>query len=412
MNIFDPDFLDAHVRKVMAFYHPRAIDPQGGFFHYLRDDGAILDRRHRHLVSSARYVVTYARFARHSGEAEYRHWARHGLDYLERAHFQTAYQGYAWTLADGEVEDDTNHCYGLAFVLLAYAEALKAEVPGAREGLYATHAILQRRFWEPHHGRFADEADRHWRVSGYRGQNANMHACEALISAFEATGDAAFLTQAMTIARAIVGANRDHEHGWIWEHYDAQWQRDLDYNRDDPSHLFRPWGYQVGHQTEWAKLLVMLERYRPEDWLLPTAERLFSSSVAAGWHPQTGGLVYGLDLDGRISDADKYFWVQAESFAAAAMLGERTGRDVYWRWYRRIWDFSWQHMIDHRHGAWYRLLNADNHRYSDVKSPAGKVDYHTMGACQDAMAALMARRDNSGRRGQAEEEVRRQWRRR
>ncbi|MDL4863972.1 AGE family epimerase/isomerase, partial [Halomonas elongata] len=143
MNIFDPAFLDAHVRTTMAFYHPRAIDPQGGFFHYLRDDGVILDRQHRHLVSSARFVVIYARFARHSGESEYRDWARHGLDYLEQAHFQTAYQGYAWTLSDGEVEDDTNHCYGLAFVLLAYAEALKAEVPGAREGLYATHAMLQ-----------------------------------------------------------------------------------------------------------------------------------------------------------------------------------------------------------------------------------------------------------------------------
>ena len=38
---------------------------------------------------------------------------------------------------------------------------------------------------------------------------------------------------------------------------------DWDYNRHDRSNIFRPWGYQIGHQTEWAKLLILLERERP-----------------------------------------------------------------------------------------------------------------------------------------------------
>ena len=106
MNGFDPMFLDRHVRDTMAFYHPRAIDPHGGFFQYFRDDGHIVDAGHRHLVSSTRFVVTYARFARQTGNPEYLHWARHGLAYLEKAHFQTRHQGYAWTLRDGKVEDE------------------------------------------------------------------------------------------------------------------------------------------------------------------------------------------------------------------------------------------------------------------------------------------------------------------
>ncbi|MGQ7248210.1 AGE family epimerase/isomerase [Halomonas sp. V046] len=392
MNVRDPAFLERHVRDTMAFYHPRAIDPHGGFFQYFRDDGSVYDADHRHLVSSARFVVTYARYARQharqADQAEYRHWARHGLKYLEQAHFQTRHQGYAWTLRHGEVEDGTHHCYGLAFVLLAYAEAFRAGILEAREGIARTHALLDKHFWQPQWQRFADEADPHWHLSDYRGQNANMHGCEALISAFEATGNKRYLDQAMAIAAAITGANRDHVHGWIWEHYDTQWRRDLDYNRDDPKHLFRPWGYQVGHQTEWAKLLVLLSHHRDDAWLIPTAERLFLSAADAGWDRHHGGLVYGLDLDGKVCDGDKYFWVQAESFAAAALLAEATGKAVYWRWYETLWDYSWQHMIDHRFGAWYRILSAENRSYSDEKSPAGKVDYHTMGACQDVLAVL------------------------
>ena len=42
----------------------------------------------------------------------------------------------------------------------------------------------------------------------------------------------------------------------------------------------------------------------------------------------------------------------------------------------------------HRYGAWFRILSRDNRRYSDEKSPAGKVDYHTMGACYEVLKVL------------------------
>jgi mannose/cellobiose epimerase-like protein (N-acyl-D-glucosamine 2-epimerase family) len=58
---------------------------------------------------------------------------------------------------------------------------------------------------------------------------------------------------------------------------------------------------------------------------------------------------------------------------------------AYWAWYDRIWAYSWQHFVDHRYGAWYRILTRDNRKYSDEKSPAGKTDYHTMGACYEVL---------------------------
>ncbi|MGE5864194.1 MAG: flagellar biosynthetic protein FliR, partial [Rhizobacter sp.] len=36
-------FLREHIRHTMAFYHPRCIDPAGGFFHYFKDDGRVYD---------------------------------------------------------------------------------------------------------------------------------------------------------------------------------------------------------------------------------------------------------------------------------------------------------------------------------------------------------------------------------
>ena len=58
------------------------------------------------------------------------------------------------------------------------------------------------------------------------------------------------------------------------------------------------------------------------------------------------------------------------------------------QWYDKIWDYSWTHFVDHKYGAWYRILTPDNRKYSDEKSPAGKVDYHTMGACYEVLNVI------------------------
>ena len=288
-------FLREHIADTMAFYHPRAIDPRGGFFHYFRDDGSVYDASHRHLVSSTRFVFNYAMAAR-----EFREDAILHRDYLE----------------------------------------------AARHGLRYLRDV-----------RYLDRAH--------------------------------MLAEYMTVRQAQLAG------GLVWEHYHRDWTIDWEYHKDDPKHLFRPWGFQPGHQTEWAKLLLILDghlhaRGECTAWLLPRAQDLFDRSTTAAWDPHFGGLCYGFAPDGRVCDDDKYFWVQAESLAAAARLAVRSGETRYWDWYERLWTYAWQHFVDHEHGAWYRILDRENRKYSDEKSPAGKTDYHTMGACYDVLSLLRA----------------------
>jgi mannose/cellobiose epimerase-like protein (N-acyl-D-glucosamine 2-epimerase family) len=397
-----PDFharetLLRHIRHTRQFYDPRSVDPSGGFYHFYKDDGTVYDAHTRHLVSSTRFIFNYAMAYRQFGEEADRERLRHGLAFLRDVHRNPATGGYAWELQwrDGgkTVTDSTNHCYGLAFVLLAYSHALMAGEAGARELVAETFELMEQRFWEPQHGLYADEASADWVVSSYRGQNANMHACEALIAAFEATSETRYLHRAVTLARNIAVRQAALADDLVWEHYRADWSVDPDYNRHDSTNIFRPWGYQPGHLTEWAKLLLLLERHAahltgPIDWLLPRAVQFFDAALDKAWDKEHGGIHYGFGPDGTICDAHKYFWVQAESLAAAALLGARTGETRFWSWYDRLWAYSWEHFVDHTHGAWYRILGADNSKLTDEKSPAGKVDYHTMGACYEVLNVL------------------------
>ncbi len=395
-----PGFLLDHIAHTMRFYHPRCIDPSGGFYHFFRDDGTVYDHTTRHLVSSTRFVFNYAMAYRRFDHPDYLAAVRHGVAFLRDVHRDPGTGGYAWQLAwNGgrkEVLDGDNHCYGLAFVMLAYAHALRAGVPEARAYLAETYDLMEARFWEPAHGLYADQASADWSVlDAYRGQNANMHSCEAMLAAYEATGEVRYLHRAETLARNITLRQAALAEGFVWEHYRVDWSVDWDYNRDDKTNIFRPWGYQPGHLTEWAKLLLLLERHRAHlagdaEWLAPRAVQLFDAALLRAWDAGHGGICYGYAPDGSICDGDKYFWVQAESFAAAALLAVRTGNPAYWDWYDRIWAYSWAHFVDHGHGAWYRILSQDNRKLTDEKSPAGKTDYHTMGACYDVLHALAA----------------------
>ena len=386
-----PDFksasvLEKHIQTTLAFYQPNVFDKDGGFFQHFRDDGSIYDADTRHLVSSTRYVFNYAMAARHFKDNSLLPWVEHGLKYLESAHRQPESQGYIWLISKDGVEDATNHCYGLAFVIVAGSTALLAGVEAGRKTLESAWDLMEAHFWDAEAGLYRDEANADFSVVGeYRGQNANMHSCEAMLWAYEATGETRFLDRAGLLASNITQRQAAKADGLVWEHYDANWEVDWEYNKDDAKNLFRPWGFQPGHQTEWAKLLLILNRHRPMDWLIPRAKELFDRALESSWDAENGGINYGFAPGGSVCDGDKYFWVQAESFAAAALLAKATGDAKYTEWYEKIWEYSWEHMVDHEYGAWYRILTQDNQKFDDLKSPAGKTDYHTMGACYEVL---------------------------
>ena len=382
------DFLRQQIRNTMAFYDAHAFDPSGGFYHGLMNNGEHFDPTLKTLVASCRFVFNYAKAYENFGRAEHYDRLMHGLGYLRNVHRNPSSGAYSWKINASRPVDSTNHCYGLAFVMLAYANATRVGVAEAKAWIYETYALMEQHFWLADHGLYACEADADWHITSYRGQNDNMHACEAMIAAYEATQDVLFLDRACLLAENITRRQSTATSGHVWEHYTQDWSPDLDYNRNDKDNHIRPWGVQTGHQTEWTKLLLILDRHRPQAWRLERAKALFDQAMKYGWDKEFRGLRYGYDLDGKPCDEDKYFWVQAESIAAAALLAARTGDGAYWDWYDKLWDYSFYYFVDHIHGAWYRILTRENVRYDDRKSYNNKTDYHTMGACYDVLSVV------------------------
>ena len=380
------DFLEDHIQSTLAFYEPRVFAPGGGFYGCFLDNGDCFDPDARQLVASARYVIGYATAYRFYGKPQHMEWAKWGLDFLNNGHKQSNGH-YAWQLDKGGVTDSRVMAYGHAFVLLAAASCLRAGMTCAAATMEDVFDFMETYFWDETAGAYNDERDATLKtLSPYRGQNANMHMCEALLAAWQASYDIKYLTRAQRLAQKFAIDLAAQSGGLIWEHYDADWTVDMTFNIDKPNDRYKPWGFQPGHQTEWAKLLLILHQERPEEKWLASAKRLYDKAMAIGWDDEFGGIVYGVAPDGSYCASEKYFWVQSESFACAWRLYIAAGDEKYLQDYNRIWQWSWDHMIDHKYGAWYRVRSRDGAKVDNKKSPLGKTDYHTMGACWDVLS--------------------------
>jgi len=391
-NFRSAEFLLEHIERSMQFFHPHCIDPAGGFFHFFGDDGSVYDKTTRVLVTEARFVFSYAVAYEHLKNEEYLAAVRHGVAFLRGPLRNTANGAYHGVLENGVPTNSKIFTYGLAFALLAYSKAAAVGVVEAKEYMNETFELLESHMWEPKHGLYAEEADAQWVVDPYRSESGNLHTCEALIAAYEATKEARYLDRAVLVADNICNRQAGLCKGLVWEHYLEDWSADMQFDNDSEAlKIFRPCGFQPGHQVEWARLLITLNKYAPAIWFVPKARFLFDIAMAQAWDNEHGGLAYSFDPSGSVCDWDKIFWVQVESIGTAAMLAIGTKQDQYWDHYDLLWQYSWKHMVDHKHGSWYRRLNRQGEKYFAEKTKAKLCvdpDYHILGALDGALKMM------------------------
>lgn len=386
------EFILDHMESSMQFFHPHCIDPAGGFYHFFGEDGSVYDKTTRVLVTEARFVFSFAVAYQHLKKEEYLAAVRHGVAFLRGPLRNKANGAYHWTLENGVPSSSKIYTYGLAFCLLAYSKAVAVGVSEAKEYMKETFELLESHMFEPKHGLYAEEADAEWVVDPYRSESGNLHLTEALIAAYEATKEAIYLDRAVLLADNICNRQAGLAKGLVWEHYHEDWSADMNFaNANGALTIFRPWGFQPGHQVEWARLLINLNRYAPAMWFIPKARFLFDIAMKQAWDPDHGGLAYSFGPDGVVCDWDKIFWVQCESIGTASMLASVTGKEEYWVHYDKLWEYSWKHFVDHKHGSWHRRGNRQGEMHFKEKTkPKFCVDpdYHILGALDGALNVM------------------------
>jgi sulfoquinovose isomerase len=342
--------------RLLAFVE-RGLAASGGRFVWLGVDGAPDLSRPLGLYAVARLVHCFS-VETLLGRAGAREIAERAVDDLLLNFADAVYGGFRADARAGG--SDRKELYGHAFALLAGASARQAGVRGAETLYAAARDAIDTRFFVEADGAALESWDRAFtEPEDYRGQNGNMHLAEALLAAYEVSGDPVLLDRAERIAERIV---RDEAaaHDWrVPEHFTSRWVVDPLYNADAPNDPFRPAGTIPGHALEWARLVLWLRARRPTaSWALDAAVRLFDTAVADAWGEGGGGFAYTVDFSGAVINPARMHWTVAEGVGAAVALHRATGDNGYGRWTDRFWGYIGARVIDRDGGSWWHELDA------------------------------------------------------
>ena len=365
-----------------------SLNPSGGF-HVLGHDGEPLDTNVQELHTTTRLVHSFV-LGKMAGVAGCDDIIEQGMTYIAKSHRDTVQGGYLWALDGDQVCDERKLAYGHVFVLLAASSAKMAGHPDADALIADISDVLENRFWEEERGLFADEWNRDWTpFSTYRGMNANMHGVEALLAAYEATGETVYLDRAGRILDFFLNKMAP---AWGWrlpEHYDAEWQVDPDYSENP---MFRPAGTTPGHSFELARLMVQHWDLagRPDTDAPATARKVVETALATAWDPEKGGFFYTLDFDGQPMIRSRYWWPVTEAIGVLSTMIKLEEKAQDEAWYRRLWAFSDRCLVDHDNGGWFPEIDIEG-RPSENQF-IGKPDiYHSVQAALFPLGSGLSR---------------------
>ncbi len=288
--------------EALPLWHRLGWDAKsGGFIERLTPDGLPDLEASRRVRVQMRQIYVYANAA---FEGLYPPAAQLALDTLDflltRCRPAGARTGFAHLMdANACIVDAKIDAYDQAFALLALASVYRMTGDAqVRTLIDAELAHIDAAIAEPGTGLWFEGAP----PSLPRRQNPQMHAFEAFIALFEATGDAAFLQRADAIVAhldrgMILGT------GALCEYFDEGFTPLVDGQCAEP-----------GHHFEWVWLLHRHARLagRPPS---PAAARLHDWAMAHGID-MGGFAIDACHTDGVVKDGGRRLWPQTELIKA------------------------------------------------------------------------------------------------
>jgi N-acylglucosamine 2-epimerase/mannose-6-phosphate isomerase len=333
----------------------------GGYVEQMTLDGrdaAVAFKRTR-VTARQIYVFSHGHMLGFSGGVEL---ARHGLDFLTTKTWNGPDKGFARRLTrEGGPLDPTPDLYDIAFCLFAFAWFHKATGDkSARDWLHRTLDFVETHMRHPSGLGFQNELP----PKDWRQQNPHMHLTEAMLAAFEATGEKRFESVAREIAGLFQTKFFDLKSGTLGEFFTD----DLVRAPGDPGRHVEP-----GHQFEWAWILNSCRRHLGMN-LSAEIRATVGFAEAHGVDPGSFATYNVIHSDGSPVDRGSRTWPNCERLKAAIALQDLDGTDP-----TRVLEESCGLLLDrylaHRPtGTWIDTFDADGKPATDT-IPASTL-YH------------------------------------
>ena len=357
--------------NVLHFWEKYAVDPSGGFYGMILNDGTPRPDEAKGVVLNARILWTFSTAYRLFGDENYKHLANRAQRYLIDHFIDKQLGGVYWSLyADGTPLDTEKQTYGMAFAIYGLSEHFRAT--GSTESLMQSidlYKVLETQVREFENDGYIESFTRNWQVPpkyGYDGtglasktMNTHIHLLEAYTSLYRVWRNEGLQKRLNTLINLVVDKIYNPETNHLKLFFNNQWEslEDID---------------SYGHDIETGWLLTEAAEVLEDKALLkriePIAVNLTDAALKEGRN-EDGSLIYerhGADYQRTLS-----WWCQAETIVGCVNAWQISGNEHYLHAADKTWEWVKTRMIDKEHGEWFRSVTPEG--MPDLKTPKASM---------------------------------------
>ncbi|MEM9724680.1 MAG: mannose-1-phosphate guanylyltransferase/mannose-6-phosphate isomerase [Pseudomonadota bacterium] len=327
------EFQSWMVETALPLWATSGRDPSGFFYEQLTKDGAPDPTASRRTRVQFRQIYVFAAAYLLGFRPDGAEIAALAFERVkEMAWAPDGKPGWAHLIGpDGTVLDARRDAYDQAFALMALAWLYRTRHdPAIRAAIDETLAFVDvwiaarsGGWWESVAGGGAQPANR---TAGktkapppgpaLRRQNPHMHALEAMMALYEATGERSFLDRAREVYHLFAARFFDRTANVVIEYFDEDW-------RPAPPRNQR---IEPGHMAEWVYLIREYERLTGDN-VDSIADPLFAKTMQIGLDPSGRFLMDELTIDGGLAKRTRRLWPQTEYLKATLCQYRSSGDD-------------------------------------------------------------------------------------
>ena len=392
-------------RNILSFWLKNMQDDvNGGFYGQIKGDGKLVADAPKGSILNGRILWTFSAAYRVLGNPEYLEAASRAKDYIISHFLDREYGGVYWSVDSlGNPLDTKKQFYALGFVLYGMSEYFRAT--GDEEALdicMSLFDVIEEHAWDKKYGGYIEACTRNWQMiedmrlsdldANYpKSQNTHLHIIEPYTNLLRALKEVQFKNSSFDGLRNRVQEavrrlidifcskilNPDTHHLDLF--FDMDWKRGAG------------WLESYGHDIECSWLMHEAALVLGDRDVLGRVEpivRLVAKASEKGLNPD-GSMTHEANLDTGEMDADRHWWVQAETVVGFYNIYQHFSDATALRKAENCLEYIKDYLIDYKNGEWFWSVDSyGNINHNDDKAGFWKCPYHNSRMCLELIERM------------------------
>ena len=383
---------DVVENNILPFWLNKMQDrEQRGFYGQMTGDGQLVKDADKGGILNARILWSFSAAYRVLQRPEYLMAATRAKDYILEHFVDREFGGTYWSLdAQGQPKDTKKQFYAIGFMIYGLSEYARATGDPEAYG-YALQLFdcIEQHSWDPQYGGYIEAQTREWgeiadmRLSDLdanypKSQNTHLHIIEPYTNLYrlmnerpELVTSAADKERVEQSLRTLITIFTDRILNPETHHLDLFF--DMDWKRG------AGWLESYGHDIECSWLMHEAALVLGDAEVLKQVEpivQLVAKASEKGLNAD-GSMTHEANLDTGHVDADRHWWVQAETVVGFYNIYQYFGDEDALQKCLNCWQYIKDNLIDHELGEWYWSRDPErNINKRDDHAGFWKCPYH------------------------------------